>query len=152
MRESNYGVGVIATIFSIIVKMSEKSLTKAKTQKDMSDYGIELHILNQRLTCCQFPIAKSATGADCPNFCLMPPCQSGAMCPDTYDSNGCLMPPTCSPNIAPCGEFPSWEQVVKACPKSQYDSYGCEVNPGNLTLSDKTFSAVRNQRPLTTYF
>ena len=115
----------------------------------MSDDGIQLHILNQRLTCCQFPIAKSATGADCPNFCMMPPCQSGAMCPDTYDSNGCLMPPTCSPNIAPCGEFASWEQVVKACPKSQYDSYGCEVNPGNLTLSDKSFPAVRNQRPLT---
>jgi len=78
---------------------------------------------------CLASTTKSATGADCPNFCMMPPCQSGAMCPDTYDSNGCLMPPTCSPNIAPCGEFPSWEQVVKACPKSQYDSYGCEVNP-----------------------
>ena len=113
---------------------------------------MSLTVLNQRLTCCQFPIAKSATGADCPNFCMMPPCQSGAMCPDTYDSNGCLMPPTCSPNIAPCGEFPSWEQVVKACPKSQYDSYGCEVNPGNFTLSDKTFSDVRNQSPLATYF
>merc|ERR1712038_1112731 len=78
---------------------------------------------------CLASTTKSATSADCPNFCMMPPCQSGAMCPDTYDSNGCLMPPTCSPNIAPCGEFPSWEQVVKACPKSQYDSYGCEVNP-----------------------
>ena len=40
MRESNYGVGVIATIFSMLVKMSEKSLTKAKNQKDMSDYAM----------------------------------------------------------------------------------------------------------------
>merc|ERR1712012_1048750 len=39
---------------------------------------------------CLASTTKSATGADCPNFCMMPPCQSGAICPDTYDSNGCL--------------------------------------------------------------
>ena len=51
MREFKYGVGVIATNFSLnlfLVKMSEKSLTKAdflsKNQKDMSDDGKELHI------------------------------------------------------------------------------------------------------------
>ena len=47
MREFKYGVGVIASIFLLnlsLVKMSEKSLTKAdfwsKNQKDMSDDGI----------------------------------------------------------------------------------------------------------------
>ena len=46
MREFKYGVGVIAPIFLLnllLVKMSEKSLTKAdfrgKNQKDMSDDG-----------------------------------------------------------------------------------------------------------------
>ena len=49
MREFKYGVGVIAPNFLLnllLVKMSEKSLTKAdfrsKNQKDMSDDGIEL--------------------------------------------------------------------------------------------------------------
>ena len=47
MREFKYGVGVNAPNFLLnllLVKMSEKSLTKAdfwsKTQKDMSDDGI----------------------------------------------------------------------------------------------------------------
>ena len=49
MREFKYGVGVIAPNFLLnllLVKMSEKSLTKAdfrgKNQKDMSDDGNQL--------------------------------------------------------------------------------------------------------------
>ena len=48
MREFKYGVGVIAPNFLLnllLLKMSEKSLTKAdfrsKNHKDMSDDGIE---------------------------------------------------------------------------------------------------------------
>ena len=60
MREFKYGVGVIATHFSLnllLVKMSEKSLTKAdfwsKNQKDMSDNGT--YVLNRKLTkSCQY--------------------------------------------------------------------------------------------------
>ena len=51
MSEFKYGVGVIAPNFLLnllLVKMSEKSLTKAdfrsKNQKDMSDDGIEFNL------------------------------------------------------------------------------------------------------------
>ena len=52
MREFKYGVGVIAPNFLLnllLVKMSQKSSMKAnfrgKNQKDMSDNGIQCHLI-----------------------------------------------------------------------------------------------------------
>ena len=72
----------------------------------------------------------------CARFCRDDRCESGSVCPDTYDSNGCPMPMTCAPSVRDYGHYGldmdmnyTWDQVIEACPKSQYDSSGCPVPP-----------------------
>ena len=72
----------------------------------------------------------------CAMFCEDDRCESGSVCPDTYDANGCPMPRTCAPSVRDYGHYGldimdnyTWDQVIEACPKSQYDSSGCPVAP-----------------------
>merc|ERR1712183_852865 len=72
----------------------------------------------------------------CANHCRDDRCESGSVCPDTYDSMGCLMPMTCAPSVRDYGHYGldikdgyTWDQVIEACPKSQYDSSGCPIPP-----------------------